>query len=233
MSAALVLHDPRILGEIASFLPNGSLLPALLCCRAVGAVLRRVRPWGPGPLQSRETCFVSSVPLAQWALRMGCPGLALCNAAARWGHLDVLMWLREENDPPYPWDDYIGDFAARGGHIEVLEWLRGKTHPWDERTSRWAASRGHLHVLRWLREENDPPCPWNEHTCADAARNGHLIILQWLRRGSSPCPWDALTCASAALGGHLHVLKWLREEGCPPCPWDATACEFYTSKNIS
>jgi hypothetical protein len=62
----------------------------------------------------------------------------------------VLKWLREENDPPCPWDGW---------------------------TCANAAERGHLHVLKWLREESDPPCPWNIDTCIEDA-SCHL--REWL-----------------------------------------------------
>jgi hypothetical protein len=48
--------------------------------------------------------------------------------------MHVLKWLREENDPPCPWNASTCAHAARGGH---------------------------LHALEWLREENGPPCPWD------------------------------------------------------------------------
>jgi hypothetical protein len=64
----------------------------------------------------------------------------------------VLKWLREENDPPCPWDIDSCYFAAR---------------------------EGHLHVLKWLREENDPPCPWDIDSCT--ANKGDHDMLKWLR----------------------------------------------------
>jgi hypothetical protein len=58
-----------------------------------------------------------------------------CANAALGGNLDVLKWLRDENDPPCPWNNNNCAIAARGGHLDVL---------------------------KWLRDENDPPCPWDE-----------------------------------------------------------------------
>jgi hypothetical protein len=45
----------------------------------------------------------------------------------------VLKWLRQENDPPCPWDGETSEAAATA-------------HNWE--------------LLKWLREENYPPCPW-------------------------------------------------------------------------
>ncbi len=42
----------------------------------------------------------------------------LCQEAARGGHLEELIFLRE-ND--IPWEEYTCWAAARGGHLEVLQ----------------------------------------------------------------------------------------------------------------
>lgn len=229
------LGGVNIADEILSFLPRHSVLPLVLSTRCLGNAVRHTLTSKHEDLQSFEKYFVSSISLTQWAIHMGCRADRLCDLAARFGYLDVLIWLREENSPPYPWNDYICDYAARGGHVHILKWLRRDNTPpceCDERTSRWAASRGHLHVLKWLREDNSPPCPWNEYTCADAARGGHIDVLRWLRlENNPPCPWNEDTCAAAAMGGHLHVLKWLREGIDPPCPWDAHICVYFASKH--
>ena len=61
------------------------------------------------------------------------------------------------------------DAAARGGHLEVLKWLRSQDDPcpWDEETCYCAALGGHLEVLHWLRSQEDP-CPWDESICGTA-----------------------------------------------------------------
>jgi hypothetical protein len=40
---------------------------------------------------------------------------------AEGGHLHVLKWQREENNPPCPWDESICANAAEGGHLHVLK----------------------------------------------------------------------------------------------------------------
>jgi hypothetical protein len=38
----------------------------------------------------------------------------------------VLKWMRQENDPPCPWDEDTCTYAAEGGHLHMLKWLREK-----------------------------------------------------------------------------------------------------------
>jgi hypothetical protein len=189
-AARTALDCLDIASEIVGFIDLHALLPVLLSDHRLRDGVRRIL--GPDlSLTSDLRLFVTSVSLTQWAMGMGCRTEGLCTSAALSGSMNVLKWLREENDPPCPW---------------------------EERTCFIAALGGHLHVLKWLREENDPPCPWEERTCISAAKGGHLHVLKWLREENDPpCPWDHWTCAHAAKGGHLHVLKWLREENDPPC----------------
>ena len=49
------------------------------------------------------------------------PGVDAANAAAMFGHVDVLQWMRENN---FPLPDQNGiDLAIQNGHLEVVEWL--------------------------------------------------------------------------------------------------------------
>jgi hypothetical protein len=137
-------------GVIVGFIDPHALLPVLLSDHRLRDGVRRIL--GPDrSLTSDQKSFVTSVPLMQWAMGMGCRTEGLCTSAALSGSMDVLMWLREKNDPPCPWDGRTCAAAARGGH---------------------------LHVLKWLREENYPPCPWDRNTCAQAAGGGHLHVLK-------------------------------------------------------
>ena len=166
----------------------------------------------------------------------------LCHAAARGGHLEKLMLLRENNSPwnevtcllaadgghlellqwahanDCPWDEMTFMFAALHGHLEMIQWLHANSCPWDTRMCQKAAEGGYLEVLRWLRDNG---CPWDGTTCKGAALGGHLLVLQWAR--ANGCSWDLWTCASAALGGHLEVLQWARANG---CPWDERTRAF-------
>ncbi|KAL6073067.1 Ankyrin repeat domain containing protein [Balamuthia mandrillaris] len=154
--------------------------------------------------------------------------------AARHGHLQVLLWLRNnkgEDVPPSASSFFssasVWAAAAGGGHLEALQWLareleeEDKSYPWEARISHAAAGGGHVAVLQWMRQDHDNggPCPWDEETCAAAAKGGWLDALQWAR--ANECPWDEGTCKGAARGGHLKVLQWVREQG---CSWDEGTC---------
>jgi hypothetical protein len=145
-----VLDCLDITGEIVGFIDLHALLPVLLSDPRLRDAVRRIL--GPeGSLTSDQRFFVTSVPLTQWAIGMGCRTKGLCTSAALSGSMDVLKWLRKENDPPCQWSESTCHAAAEGGH---------------------------LHVLKWLREENDPPCLWDEKTCDLAAEGGHLHVLK-------------------------------------------------------
>ena len=80
--------------------------------------------------------------------------------------------------------------AAKNGHVEALVWLRENGCNWRAiDCSEAAASEGHLDVLKMiLRNENRNPTwiGWKTSTCANAARGGHLEVLKWLRENGWP-----------------------------------------------
>lgn len=233
-SVCIALNAIDIVGEVASFIPHGAMLPVLLSFRGLHNGARRVL--GDRDIRSSERHFVSSVSLLQWAISMGCRvDGRLCDLAVAGGHLPVLKWIHEMRSSGglSPCDAYTVCVAARAGHLHMLRWLREELSPpcpWiGEIMCKSAAECGHLHVLMWLREGSSPPCPWDVSTCCHvAAAAGHLQVLQWICAkemiSRSNIIWDEFLCAQAARGGHLHVLKWLREEMVPPCPWDQRTC---------
>jgi len=78
------------------------------------------------------------------------------NEAARYGHLHIIEWLREEQDLEL--DGVLYDCAIEGGgQLHVLEWLREKEVDWYIWTFTTAAQIGNLDILQWLQDER---CPW-------------------------------------------------------------------------
>jgi hypothetical protein len=170
------------------------------------------------------------------------PFLPLALMAARWGRLDVLIYLHDHGgwqpNPQRSTGRDIGVAAASSGHSHVLEWaLSNELVVWDDSISNAVAMNGHLHVLQLARDRGHPLCGEelyysveNGHlnvviwlheqgieiletgNCSHAASAGHLHVLQWLR--ANECPWDTQTCEHAAEGGHLHILQWARANGC-------------------
>ncbi len=58
-----------------------------------------------------------------WAISMGCPTKRLCTHSARLGHLETLLWLRDE-PRNYPWDKSTCAAAASSGHLDLLMRIR-------------------------------------------------------------------------------------------------------------
>jgi hypothetical protein len=185
---------------------------------------------------------------AQLWLNDGRPLQPLAVMAARWGRLDVLRSLSDDDGGwpfvPFPDGYFMCVAAASNGHLHVLEWmLTNELAVWNSTMSNAAAHYGHVHVLQFARDR-DYPMNGNElsmsatnghlnvviwfgeqgyrldaDTCSIAAQFGHLHILEWLR--AHECHGDADTCARAAAGGHFHILQWLRANG---CPWNDDTC---------
>ena len=76
-----------------------------------------------------------------WRKIFGYPHRAAdtCRAAALGGHLDVLIWLRDEG---CPWDIGTTDGAVEGGHVRVLKWAIDNGCPWDNGGCCTAAHEG-------------------------------------------------------------------------------------------
>lgn len=53
---------------------------------------------------------------------------SLINYYCSLGHLQVVVWLRENG---YPYNGWTTAWAAGGGHLELLKWLRVIGCPWN------------------------------------------------------------------------------------------------------
>ena len=125
-----------------------------------------------GPLCTRvhsDVIAPGSVELAKWALAEGCPrekphGFTMADAAAQYGHTELVKWLCGEGG--FAMDEGVMMQAALSGNLELVQWLRGEGCSWDYWTCYWAVSKGHVEVLRWARENG---CPWHVQTRDRAA----------------------------------------------------------------
>ena len=71
-----------------------------------------------------------------------------CTEAAKNGHLEVLIWLRDNN---CPWNEYACTFAAASGHLEVLIWLHTNNCPLNKSECvKYATQNNHQHITDWL-----------------------------------------------------------------------------------
>jgi hypothetical protein len=148
--------------------------------------------------------------------------------AARYGHLQILKYLIENN---CEWNRYdILLEATKGGHIGILNYIMKLDQPVlhantyhcylcldTEHTECCVANTTvndeHLETIRWAYENTY--CGYfmeRYDLCAVAAENGHLHTLKWLIRNGYV--WNENTCIEAAKSGHLHILRWAIYNGC-------------------
>ncbi|CAM9851502.1 unnamed protein product [Ectocarpus sp. 6 AP-2014] len=83
------------------------------------------RAWGPRATVSRPVVADTSVRQLTYCLELGLPSsirqATICNAAARFGRLDLLKLAQES---ACGWTPATCAQSARGGHLETLQWLR-------------------------------------------------------------------------------------------------------------
>lgn len=96
---------------------------------------------------------INNVRILKWAAAHGLPLTAqVCLSAARNGHLDVLIWARENH---CPWNDYeVLCAAANFGKLAVMQWaLNVGGAQYRPGVAAAAAQTNNVEVLRWLYEE--------------------------------------------------------------------------------
>jgi hypothetical protein len=146
--------------------------------------------------------------------------------AALHGHLDVLVWLKEDGKCVLQRDAYSA--AAKGGHIHILEWMLVNGWWTSSEDAFVAAAKGnHQNVVDWLLYRGDK-IPHIKYMAA-AAGSGALEMLKLHvtqlnagiydqdivpgYRGLNPGFRLASSVAvlnNAAGGGHTSVLEWLQ-----------------------
>ena len=97
--------------------------------------------------------------MLRWARENGCHwNEQTCTAAAKGGHLNVLMWAIENGCPV---SQAAFDSAAKSGRIDMLALareVRGGLF-WDDDLCTRAASESQFAALEWLLENG---CPWRD-----------------------------------------------------------------------
>jgi hypothetical protein len=139
----------------------------------------------------------------------------MCEYAAREGHLDLMLWARE-NRCLFYWLP-CATVAMESDRMHILDWIQINSPDFSTRLLWHPAVRsGRLECVQWLAKRESPVITCHGTSLCDwAAQFGHLECLKWLRENGAP--WGPSTCCMAAQWGYLHILKWARENG---CPWD-------------
>jgi hypothetical protein len=127
---------------------------------------------------------VLGLPALRWAVEeVGCPlDGGACEAAARAGHLEALVWMAERGFPGGDRHlDSVCVAAARAGHLHVLRWAQARDEyrydPTDA-VATAAASGGHIAVLAWIADKTRTRQRFGWGTVASAAAGaGHTDTL--------------------------------------------------------
>src|SRR5436189_6276913 len=75
----------------------------------------------------------------------------LCYYAILNGHLEVLIWAKNNN---YKLDPYTYVWAAEKGHLHILKWAKDNDLVFNSDLCAFSARGGHLETLKWLIENN-------------------------------------------------------------------------------
>lgn len=136
-------------------------------------------------------------------------------AAASGGHLNVLMWLKDNVCWPTHQElliigsnimTKVAFSAGKHGHLAIVKFLSEQA--WNIRDAVCgAAYGGHLELLQTLLSFKISA----SYTTYFAAKGGHLELLKWLK--AQEYEFDEETCNGAAEGGHLDIIEWLLQNG--------------------
>jgi hypothetical protein len=109
-----------------------------------------------------------------------------CANAARYGHLEVLKYLREEAKAP--WDRKTATEAAFNGHLHILEYLvERKFDEYNTYACEDAAKKGHFDCLKYLHET--AKAPWDSRAVRYAHENNQPECVQYLLDNNCPLPF--------------------------------------------
>jgi hypothetical protein len=100
------------------------------------------------------------------------------------GHLDLIKYISRY----YKLNRKISIIAGKHGRLEMLKWMREQNdyYYWGWKICAYAARNGHLETLKWCHDNGCELN--NEDISTYAAENGQLEILKWSFRSSKMVP---------------------------------------------
>jgi hypothetical protein len=140
-----------------------------------------------------------------------CWGGVEMTKAARFGHIDTMIWLQNNTTRRGP--QHLLTHAARHLSPDILNWVidrRGEEPEFSDLVV--ATEHGRLTNLQILMARMTPPPSIPAY---HATRNGHLHVIKWLHVHFGNFTDQVMD--AAAQNGHLDSLMWLhehRQEGC-------------------
>ena len=178
--------------EILKFAEKRSLKRGIEVCvgAAKGGHLACLQyAYEDGHRWKEKVCPMHNLPIVLYARSVGAvwPERACCEAAEL-GAIDMLQFLHEGNDYPYPISSKALLAAVWMGNTDCVRYLRSIDIPLTGGECEIAAYRGHLDTLKYLVESG---CRYNILTSWMCTIHDQVECLQYLRK--SGCPWDCAT----------------------------------------
>lgn len=103
------------------------------------------------PAGNTLKCIIrkGDMEFAEYAISCGAPlSASACHAAAMYGRLDFLIWLRNEKN--CPWTSHTCEAAASIGNLGIVQWAFRQGCPMTTTACRNALDHKHMEVAIWL-----------------------------------------------------------------------------------
>jgi hypothetical protein len=134
-------------------------------------------------------------------------GNEISYAAAHYGHIHILKYLKEQK---LSWYSNVCGIAAEYGYFDMVKYIIVSGHPAGS-AHMTAIANGHSHILIWLLQNAAYIVP--KYLYSNATAYGQVEILQWLydNKYGENKDWEIHSCYMAARLGKIKSLIWLKK----------------------